>query len=57
MNWWKNCAATDVETEELDEMESVLAPLPKHVRDTRVLISDVECCHHKAERWAGENSQ
>ena len=51
MNWWKNCAATDVETKELDDMESVLAPLPKHVRDTRALISDIECCHHKAERW------
>jgi len=51
MNWWKNCSSTDVETEELDEMESVLAPLPKHVQDTRALISDIECCHHKAERW------
>ena len=51
MNWWKNCAVTDDETRELDEMESLLAPLPKHVRDTRALISNIECCHHKAERW------
>lgn len=51
MNWWKNCSATDVETEELDEIESTLAPLPDHVRDTRALISGIECCHHKAERW------
>ena len=51
MNWWKNCAVTDVETRELDEVESALEPLPKHVLDTRALISGIECCHHKADRW------
>ena len=51
MNWWKNCETTDVETRELDKLESALAPLPKHVRETRALISDIECCHHKVDRW------
>ena len=51
MNWWKNCAETDVETQALDELESMLSPLPEHVRDTRALISTIECCHHKVERW------
>lgn len=51
MNWWENCGVKDVETEELDEMESALAPLPEHVRDTRALIGRIEMCHHKAKRW------
>lgn len=36
---------------ELDEMEDSLAPLDEDTVKTRRLISSLELCHHKAERW------
>ena len=51
-HWWRNCAGVpDAETEALERAEGELAPIPEHVRQTRELISGLEMCHLKAERW------
>lgn len=51
-SWWRNCAMeTDAEIADLDAMEGRLAPLDADVIRIRELISTLEICHHKAERW------
>lgn len=50
--WWRNCAvAMDSEIHTIDRMEDAISPLAPGVSRTRELISTLELCHHKAERW------
>jgi len=50
--WWRNCALTaDPEILAIDRMEDEIAPIAENVSKTRELISSLELCHHKAERW------
>jgi len=50
--WWRNCALTsDGEIREIDAMEDRIGPLGGNVSGVRQLISSLELCHHKAERW------
>lgn len=49
---WQNCALeADSEILEIDKMEDRIAPLAANVSKIRDLISGLELCHHKAERW------
>lgn len=50
---WDNCRAdtADEEIDRIDAMGDVLAPLPADLEAIRRLISSLEMCHHKAERW------
>ncbi len=49
---WANCGVeTDDEMREIDALEDQLSPLPEGATRIRVLISTLELCHHKAERW------
>jgi len=51
-SWWRNCAAeVDSEILHIDRMEDDLAPLAPNVVRIRELISTLELCHHKADRW------
>jgi hypothetical protein len=51
-SWWRNCAvATDDEILAIDRLEDAISPLPSGASRTRELISTLELCHHKAERW------
>lgn len=51
-SWWRNCALeADPEILAIDEMEDGLSPIPEDVSKIRELISTLELCHHKAERW------
>jgi hypothetical protein len=36
---------------DIDRLEDELSPLPENVTRIRKLISTLELCHHKAERW------
>lgn len=50
--WWRNCAReADPEILEIDAMEDRIAPIGANVSGIRELISTLELCHHKAERW------
>ena len=50
--WWRNCASeTDSEMLKIDRMEDRIAPLSPGVSRVRELISSLELCHHKTERW------
>lgn len=50
--WWCNCAvAADSEILEIDGKEDNIAPLDPNVSKIRGLISTLELCHHKADRW------
>ncbi len=50
--WWINCGAeADEEIREIDRLEDELSPLPENITRIRKLISTLELCHHKAERW------
>ena len=50
--WWRNCALeADSEILAIDRMEDDLAPLAANTSKIRELISTLEMCHHKAERW------
>ena len=50
--WWRNCALeAAAETLDIDKMEDEIAPLPPNVVKIRKLISSLELCHHKADRW------
>ena len=50
--WWRNCALhTDAEIIAIDAMEDRIAPLGSDVSKIRDLISSLELCHHKADRW------
>jgi hypothetical protein len=35
----------------IDKLEDALSPLPERIKRIRNLISTLELCHHKAERW------
>ena len=49
---WVNCGVeTDQEMLEIDRLEDELSPMPENVTRIRKLISTLEMCHHKAERW------
>ena len=49
---WRNCAKTaDPEILAIDKTEDELAPLDADIVRVRELISTLELCHHKAERW------
>ncbi len=50
--WWRNCALeADSEILAIDRMEDQIAPIDPNVAKIRELISSLELCHHKAERW------
>ena len=50
---WANCGveAADEEMREIDRLEDELSPLPENITRIRKLVSALELCHHKAERW------
>ncbi len=51
-SWWRNCALeADSEILTIDRMEDDLAPVAPDVSTVRELISSLELCHHKADRW------
>lgn len=51
-SWWRNCALeADSEILAIDRVEDRLAPIGPNVLRIRELISSLELCHHKAERW------
>lgn len=50
--WWRNCALkADPEILDIDEMEDRIAPIGPNVSKIRELVSSLELCHHKADRW------
>ncbi len=50
--WWQNCALeSDDEMIAIDRMEDRIAPLDANAVKIRELISTLELCHHKADRW------
>ena len=50
--WWRNCAMqTDSEMLDIDGLEDQIAPIGPNILRIRELISSLELCHHKAERW------
>ena len=49
---WQNCAVqADAEMLTIDRMEDALAPIEPAIAQIRGLITGLELCHHKAERW------
>lgn len=51
-SYWRNCAIeADQEIVAIDRMENGIAPLAPNASRIRELISALEVCHHKAERW------
>ena len=51
-SWWRNCALReDDEIRRIDRLEDRIAPLRENILKIRELISSLELCHHKAERW------
>lgn len=51
-SWWRNCALeADGEILAIDKMEDQISPIGPEVTSIRELISSLELCHHKAERW------
>lgn len=49
---WLNCALrADSEIQEIDGMEERIAPIDPNALKIRELISTLELCHHKADRW------
>ena len=51
-SWWRNCALhADSEIIVIDEMEARIAPVDASASKIRELISSLELCHHKADRW------
>lgn len=50
--WWRNCALhADSEITAIDEIEDRIAPIGADITKIRELISSLELCHHKADRW------
>lgn len=51
-SWWRNCAVeADSEILDIDRWEDEIAPISQNVATIRELISGLELCHHKADRW------
>ena len=51
-SWWRNCALeADSEILDIDRTEDDIAPIAPNVSSIRELISSIELCHHKADRW------
>ena len=51
-SWWRNCALeADTEILAIDRMEDQIAPIGPNAVKVRELITSLELCHHKAERW------
>lgn len=51
-SWWQNCALeADSEILDIDRMEDRIGPIDPNTSSIRGLISTLELCHHKAERW------
>ena len=51
-SWWRNCALEpDSEILAIDALEDRITPLAPDVSKIRELISSLELCHHKADRW------
>ena len=49
---WRNCGVeADSEILEIDRLEAEITPFAPGVSRIRELISGLELCHHKAERW------
>jgi hypothetical protein len=49
---WRNCALyADEEIIAIDGMEDRIAPIAANLRKIRELITGLELCHHKADRW------
>ncbi|MHC4350955.1 MAG: hypothetical protein ACYS15_20845, partial [Planctomycetota bacterium] len=49
---WQNCAVkADAEMQAIDRMEDAIAPIDPALAKVRGLITGLELCHHKAERW------
>ncbi len=49
---WQNCAVqADAEMQAIDRMEDAIAPLDPAIAKVRSLITGLELCHHKAQRW------
>jgi len=49
---WRNCALkADSEILAIDRMEDHIAPIDPNAAKVRELISSLELCHHKADRW------
>lgn len=52
--WWRNCALeADSEILTIDKIEDNIASIGANAVKIRELISSLELCHHKAERWVG----
>jgi hypothetical protein len=50
--WWRNCALKgDAEIQAIDRYEDEIAPIAPTYYRIRELISTLELCHHKADRW------
>jgi len=51
-SWWRNCALNaDAEITAIDDMEDRVASISANAVKVRHLISALELCHHKADRW------
>ena len=51
-SWWRNCALeADSEILDIDRMENDIGPIAPNVSRIRELVSILELCHHKADRW------
>ncbi len=49
---WRNCALeADEEIQNIDAIEDRIAPIDVNTLKIRELISTLELCHHKSERW------
>jgi hypothetical protein len=49
---WQNCAVeADAEMKAIDRMEDAMAPIDPAIAEVRGLITGLELCHHKSERW------
>jgi len=51
-SWWRNCALkADSEIQDINRIEDDISPITPNVSRIRELISSLELCHHKADRW------
>ncbi len=50
---WNNCRIepNDAEVQHIDALENALSSISPELRRIRGLITSLEMCHHKAERW------